>query len=64
MPTDLIQSAMYSGEYETEAGEEPYSGRGGHEHALPHGRGHHGMDLDSAAALRIPRGMPKSSYNK
>lgn len=55
LPADLIQSAMYSGEFAGADQDQPYSGRGRPEPA--HVRGHQGMDIDSAAAHRIPRGM-------
>jgi len=55
LPADLIQSAMYSGESAGADEDQPYSGRGRPEPA--HVRGHQGMDIDSAAAHRIPRGM-------
>jgi len=55
LPADLIQSAMYSGESAGADQDQPYSGRGRPEPA--HVRGHQGMDIDSAAAHRIPRGI-------
>lgn len=58
LPADLIQSAMYSGESAGADQDQPYSGRGRPEPA--HVRGHQGMDIDSAAAHRIPRGTSSS----
>lgn len=55
LPADLIQSAMYSGESAGADQDQPYSGRGRPEPA--HVRGHQGLDIDSAAAHRIPRGI-------
>ena len=54
---------MYSQDAETDAGQSEYPGRGRPEHALPEGRGHQAMDIDSAAAHRIPRGeSPKRCH--
>ena len=44
---------MYSGDA---AEQEPYMSRAASEHPPAHGRGHQNMDIDSAAAHRIPRG--------
>ena len=60
-PDDLIQSAMYS--QEAEAGHNNHMGRGRPEHALPEGRGNQAMDIDSAAAHRIPRGKPPMAHS-
>ena len=58
LPADLIQSAMYSGESAGADDDQLFSSRGRPEPA--HVRGHQGMDIDSAAAHRIPRGMISS----
>lgn len=57
-PDDLIQSAIYfrDGAAEAVAERNNRTGRGRSEHALSEGQGHQGMDIDSAAAHRIPRG--------
>lgn len=57
-PDDLIQSAIYSREWESDH----HNGRGRPGHALPEGQGHQGMDIDSAAAHRIPRGRLGTSH--
>lgn len=51
-PDDLIQSAIYSRDWDSD----PHMGRGRPGHAPSEGQGHQGMDIDSAAAHRIPRG--------
>lgn len=47
---------MYSGDAATNPGENDHMGRGRPEHVVTEGRGHQAMDIDSAAAHRIPRG--------
>ncbi|DBA70627.1 TPA: hypothetical protein ACH3X2_012011 [Trebouxia sp. C0005] len=54
LQADLILSAIYSGESAGADRDQPYPDRGRPEPA--HVRGHQGMDIDSAAAHRIPRG--------
>lgn len=54
-PEDLIQSATYP---EEQAGAQGlgFSSRVSPDYAQSYGRGHEGMDIDSAVAHRIPRG--------
>ena len=47
---------MYSGDADTNSRQNDHMGRGRPQHALPEGRGHQALDIDSAAAHRIPRG--------
>ena len=51
-PDDLIQSAIYSRDWESDRD----LGRDRPGHALPEEQGHQVVDIDSAAAHRIPRG--------
>ena len=57
-PEDLIQSATYPEEQAGPQGQ-GLSNRVSPDYAQSYGRSHEGMDIDSAAVHRIPRGASK-----